>query len=274
MATSQADDGPDRAARRRRHVEPRRLLAGRDGVTSRRAPTSRCSPPRSRRTATRSSSSPAARSTTRCCPTRCPTQLDWFADVPVGPVVGSPARAPRRARRRARPAWPRTRTSAPRARSSSRRSRSPRAAASRASRSPRCSPARPRCSRSPRRSRCRCSAAARTARTSRTPRRRSRASSPRYELAIQTAFREVADALATRAHDRRAARRAGRARRGSPEERSSSSQARYKAGIDTFLTTLVSQRALYAAKNSLVATQLSALANRVTLYRVLGGGLE
>ena len=51
-------------------------------------------------------------------------------------------------------------------------------------------------------------------------------------------------------------------------------QARYQAGIDPFLTTLVSARALYAAQNSLVSTQLAALSNRVTLYRVLGGGLE
>ncbi|MEO8553328.1 MAG: TolC family protein, partial [Kofleriaceae bacterium] len=52
------------------------------------------------------------------------------------------------------------------------------------------------------------------------------------------------------------------------------SQARYKAGVDTFLQTLVSERSLYAAKNSLVATQLAAMGNRVTLYRVLGGGLD
>lgn len=51
-------------------------------------------------------------------------------------------------------------------------------------------------------------------------------------------------------------------------------QGRYKGGIDLFLTTLVSQRALYGAKNSLVSTQLGALVNRITLYRVLGGGLR
>ena len=51
-------------------------------------------------------------------------------------------------------------------------------------------------------------------------------------------------------------------------------QARYKAGVDTFLTTLVSQRALYTAQGSLLATQLAALTNRVTLYRVMGGGLK
>jgi multidrug efflux system outer membrane protein len=94
-----------------------------------------------------------------------------------------------------------------------------------------------------------------------------------YELAIQTAFREAADALATRA---------------TIQEQLSAqtdlviaadksfqlAQARYQVGIDPFLTTLVSERALYAAKNSLIATQLATLANRVTLYRVLGGGLR
>jgi multidrug efflux system outer membrane protein len=94
-----------------------------------------------------------------------------------------------------------------------------------------------------------------------------------YELAIQTAFRETADALATRGtiEEQLAAQAAlvDAATKGFEV-----AQARYKAGVDTFLTTLVSQRALYAAQNSLIATQLAALGNRVTLYRVLGGGLQ
>jgi multidrug efflux system outer membrane protein len=92
-----------------------------------------------------------------------------------------------------------------------------------------------------------------------------------YELAIQSAFREVADALATRAtiQEQLAAQAA------LVDAASKSLElavARYKAGIDTFLTTLVSARALYTAQNSLVSTQLSALNNRIVLYRVLGGG--
>ena len=94
-----------------------------------------------------------------------------------------------------------------------------------------------------------------------------------YERAIQSAFREVADALATRAtiEEQLAAQAAlvDAASKGLEL-----AQARYKAGVDTFLATLVSERALYAAKNSLVATQLAALDNRVTLYRVLGGGVK
>ncbi|MEO6773333.1 MAG: efflux transporter outer membrane subunit [Kofleriaceae bacterium] len=94
-----------------------------------------------------------------------------------------------------------------------------------------------------------------------------------YELAIQTAFREVADALATRATIDEALD-AQAALVEAATKALALSQARYQAGVDTFLTTLVSERALYAAKNSLVATQLAALGNRVALYRVLGGGLD
>jgi multidrug efflux system outer membrane protein len=92
-----------------------------------------------------------------------------------------------------------------------------------------------------------------------------------YEGAIQTAFREVADALATRATITEQLE-AQAALVEAAEKSFEISQARYQSGIDTFLSTLVTQRALYAAQNSLVSTRLSALANRVALYRALGGG--
>jgi multidrug efflux system outer membrane protein len=94
-----------------------------------------------------------------------------------------------------------------------------------------------------------------------------------YELAIQHAFREVADALATRStiQEQLAAQTALVE---AATKAFDLAQARYKAGVDAFLTTLVAQRSLYVAKNSLVATQLAALGNRVALYRVLGGGLK
>ena len=89
-----------------------------------------------------------------------------------------------------------------------------------------------------------------------------------YELAIQTAFREVADALATRAtiEEQLAAQNDLVT---AADKSFQLAQARYQVGIDPFLTTLVSERALYGAKNSLISTQLAALANRITLYRVL-----
>ena len=50
------------------------------------------------------------------------------------------------------------------------------------------------------------------------------------------------------------------------------SRARYKAGKDSYLVALDAQRALYAAQQQLVATRLAEQTNRVTLYKVLGGG--
>lgn len=94
-----------------------------------------------------------------------------------------------------------------------------------------------------------------------------------YERAIQSAFREVADALAIRGTiDEQLA--AQRALVEAATKGFELAQARYKAGAESFLTTLVSQRALYGARNSLIATRLAALASRVTLYRVVGGGLQ
>jgi multidrug efflux system outer membrane protein len=94
-----------------------------------------------------------------------------------------------------------------------------------------------------------------------------------YELAIQTAFREVADALATRATiaDQLDAQVA---LVDAAQKAFDLAQARFKSGVDPFLTTVVSQRALYAAQNGLVAVQLAALTSRITLYRVLGGGVR
>lgn len=96
-----------------------------------------------------------------------------------------------------------------------------------------------------------------------------------YEKAIQAAFRETSDALARQGTiaDELAARRTQVA---AADDTFRLTEARYRGGVDTFLASLVSQRSLYSAQQSLVATQLAAGVNRVTLYRVLGGdaGLE
>ncbi len=92
-----------------------------------------------------------------------------------------------------------------------------------------------------------------------------------YERAIQTAFREVSDALARRGTigDQLAAQR-------SLVEASASSyrlaDARYTNGIDSYLTLLDAQRSLYAAEQGLINTRLARLSNLVNLYKVLGGG--
>lgn len=95
----------------------------------------------------------------------------------------------------------------------------------------------------------------------------------RYELALQTAFKEVADALA---------------RKGTIKEQLSAQQKlvdaaadsymianeRYKKGVASYLDALDAQRVLYAAKKALIAIKLVEYENQQTLYRVLGGGIK
>ncbi|HJV28841.1 MAG TPA: AdeC/AdeK/OprM family multidrug efflux complex outer membrane factor [Aromatoleum sp.] len=94
-----------------------------------------------------------------------------------------------------------------------------------------------------------------------------------YEKAIQSAFREVADALADRATltEQLDARRKLVA---ATEESFRLSEARYKAGIDSYLGLLDAQRNLYSAQLDLISVRQSDAANRVTLYRALGGGWQ
>ncbi|MEP1448223.1 MAG: efflux transporter outer membrane subunit [Paraglaciecola sp.] len=93
-----------------------------------------------------------------------------------------------------------------------------------------------------------------------------------YEYAIQSAFSEVADALARRAtiQDQLYAEQA----LVTAASRSYDlSLARYEGGVDSFQNALEAQRTMYQAKQSLILTKQADLNNRVTLYRVLGGGL-
>jgi len=91
-----------------------------------------------------------------------------------------------------------------------------------------------------------------------------------YEQTIQTAFREVSDALARRgtidaqlgAQRRLVAAAADNARL---------TDARYRGGIDTFLDSLDAQRTLYGAQRTLIATRLARAGNLVDLYTSLGG---
>jgi len=94
-----------------------------------------------------------------------------------------------------------------------------------------------------------------------------------YEKAIQTAFREVADALAQRGtiDEQLAAQRDLTA---AAANSLGVSTARYEQGADTYLNVLIAQRTLYSARQTLVATQLAEATNLVTLYAALGGGLE
>lgn len=91
-----------------------------------------------------------------------------------------------------------------------------------------------------------------------------------YEKTIQTAFREVADALARRGTitDQLAATRA---QEEAAADNYKLSDMRYRGGIDSYLDSLVAQRSLYSAQQTLINTQLVRASNLVTLYRVLGG---
>lgn len=94
-----------------------------------------------------------------------------------------------------------------------------------------------------------------------------------YEKAIQSAFREVADALAERA----TLAEQLDARRKLVEATKQSfalSDARYKGGVDSYFNLLDAQRSLYGAELELIATRLSDATNRVALYKALGGGWQ
>ncbi len=92
-----------------------------------------------------------------------------------------------------------------------------------------------------------------------------------YEQTIQTAFREVSDALVARGtlseqlqaeNDLEVASR----------ESYRLADMRFRGGVDTYLAVLDAQRTLYSAQQTRVTVQLSRLQNLVTLYKALGGG--
>lgn len=92
-----------------------------------------------------------------------------------------------------------------------------------------------------------------------------------YEKAIQNAFREVSDAMSQRDNlgEQKSAQQA-LAEAASQSYRLA--DARYRGGINSYLTVLDSQRSMYSAKQGLISVDLARLANLVSLYKVLGGG--
>lgn len=92
-----------------------------------------------------------------------------------------------------------------------------------------------------------------------------------YEEAIQTAFREVRDALAMEGTVEREVQ-ARQEYADAAQKTYELSDARYKAGAAAYTEVLDAQRAAVAAKQTLIATQLSRASSLVTLYKVLGGG--
>ena len=92
-----------------------------------------------------------------------------------------------------------------------------------------------------------------------------------YERAIQTAFREVADALAGRATLAEQLR-ALRAQAQAEETRYRLADLRYQNGASSYLDVLDAQRTLFLVQQGVVVAQMSQAQNGVTLYKALGGG--
>lgn len=92
-----------------------------------------------------------------------------------------------------------------------------------------------------------------------------------YEKAIQSAFREVADALAGRATLGEQLR-AQQAQASAEAERFRLAELRYRNGVASFLDVLDAQRSLFATQQGLTQTRLAQQQNQVALYKALGGG--
>ncbi len=94
-----------------------------------------------------------------------------------------------------------------------------------------------------------------------------------YEKTIQSAFKDVADALARREtlNEQLDAQRQYAA----AEQKSLDiAQRQYNAGTGDYLSVLTAQRALWTAQESLISLQQTDSENRVTLWQSLGGGVR
>jgi len=91
-----------------------------------------------------------------------------------------------------------------------------------------------------------------------------------YQKSIQTAFREVSDALARRGTID-AEVRADQLNLTAAQDTFTLGNARYRQGIDPYLNTLVAQRDLYSARQTMVNIRLTKAQNLVSLYQTLGG---
>ncbi|KQW30711.1 MULTISPECIES: efflux transporter outer membrane subunit [Pseudomonas] len=92
-----------------------------------------------------------------------------------------------------------------------------------------------------------------------------------YQQTLQSAFKEVADALAERSTlDRRI--EAQQALTDASRKSFELSDALYRGGSQSYLEALDAQRSLYSAQQDLITLRLTEQSNRVTLYKVMGGG--
>ncbi|MDE2435145.1 MAG: efflux transporter outer membrane subunit [Sphingomonadales bacterium] len=91
-----------------------------------------------------------------------------------------------------------------------------------------------------------------------------------YRKAVQSAFADVANALARRGTiDAQVAAQSATVR--AAQENLRLADLRYQGGVDNYLQDLTARQASYSAERTLVQTRLVAATNRVALYRALGG---
>ena len=93
-----------------------------------------------------------------------------------------------------------------------------------------------------------------------------------YEQTVQSAFRDVADALIARRtllQQYQAQQRSDKA----TAERYRLVNMRFQHGVSSSLELLDAERSSYASAQALLQTQQTLLENRADLYKVLGGGL-
>jgi len=94
-----------------------------------------------------------------------------------------------------------------------------------------------------------------------------------YDKAVQSAFKEVADALAVRATiDARLG--AVETAAGAASDNLKLEQARFQRGIDSYLDQLDAQRTAYSTQQAAISVRLLRASNLVTLYGALGGGVN
>lgn len=94
-----------------------------------------------------------------------------------------------------------------------------------------------------------------------------------YEQAIQAAFRDIADALATRSTINERINATENLADASAKTYALA-EARFRNGVDDYLAVLDAQRADYAARQELVGARLAEAANIIAIYRALGDGFE
>ena len=91
-----------------------------------------------------------------------------------------------------------------------------------------------------------------------------------YEKAIQSAFREVSDALVAR--ETYATQILALENNVTAQQRRYDlSDIRYKQGVDNYLTVITAQQSLMAAQQTQITARYAQLVNLVTLYQALGG---